>query len=195
MGSTHLGLIQPMRLFVPPKNDYTTKTPICSQISPTIVLCPTTQSCAAALSQQGEVGIVCCHSKPEFSTPTQGSLSIHKVSALSFCMSHVKFERKTKAQECQPLVYAALPDRAVHKAAKALSFSLFMTLKQGHCSRVIRAPPVKSRVRYRLSATIHNHRTPGSRAKREREGRRDTATEMSCVVLIMPCPWRIIPLV
>ena len=50
----------------------------------------------------------------------------------------------------------------MHKAAKALSFNLFMILKQGHCSRIIRAPPVKSRVRYRLLATIHNHRTPGN---------------------------------
>lgn len=56
---------------------------------------------------------------------------------------------------------AALPDRAVHMAAKALSFSLFMILKQGHSSRIIRAPPANSRVRYRLSATMHNHRTPG----------------------------------
>lgn len=64
-----------------------------------------------------------------------------------------------------------LPDRAVHKAAKALSFSLFMTLKQGHCSRVIRAPPVKSRVRYRVSATIHNHRTPGNTETRKKRGR------------------------
>lgn len=45
-------------------------------------------------------------------------------------------------------------------AAKALSFSLFMTLKQGHSSRIIRAPPANSRVRYRLSATMHSHRTP-----------------------------------
>lgn len=72
-----------------------------------------------------------------------------------------------------------LPDRAVHMAAKALSFSLFMMLKQGHCSRVIRAPPVKSRVRYRLSATIHNHRTP----RKQREGGR---TEL--FVLIIPRP-------
>lgn len=54
-----------------------------------------------------------------------------------------------------------LPDRAVHMAAKALSFSLFMMLKQGHSSRIIRAPPVNSSVRYRLSATMHSHRTPG----------------------------------
>lgn len=59
-------------------------------------------------------------------------------------------------------------------AAKALSFSLFMMLKQGHCSRVIRAPPVKSRVRYRLSATMHNHRTPG----KQREGGR---IELRCL--------------
>ena len=65
-----------------------------------------------------------------------------------------------------------LPDRAVHKAAKALSFSLFIMLKQGHCSRVIRAPPVKSRVRYRLSATIHNHRTPGDGENTGTEGGR-----------------------
>lgn len=47
-------------------------------------------------------------------------------------------------------------------AAKALSFSLFMTLKQGHCSRTIRAPPTASRPRYRLSATTHSHSTPGN---------------------------------
>lgn len=46
-------------------------------------------------------------------------------------------------------------------AAKALSFSLLMRPKQGHSSRSIRAPPANSRVRYRLSATMHSHRTPG----------------------------------
>lgn len=71
---------------------------------------------------------------------------------------------------CTGAHYAVLPDRAVHMAAKALSFSLFMTLKQGHCSRVIRAPPAKSRVRYRVSATIHNHSTPVNTKNKQKQG-------------------------
>lgn len=75
-----------------------------------------------------------------------------------------------------------IPDRAVHMAAKALSFSLFMMLKQGHSSRIIRAPPMKSRVRYRLSATMHNHRTPGipSPERGKREGVRN---ELCCLII------------
>lgn len=74
-----------------------------------------------------------------------------------------------------------IPDRAVHMAAKALSFSLFMMLKQGHSSRIIRAPPMKSRVRYRLSATMHSHRTPGIPSQeREREGGRN---ELCCLII------------
>lgn len=69
-------------------------------------------------------------------------------------------------------ILPAIPDRAVHMAAKALSFSLFMMLKQGHSSRIIRAPPMKSRVRYRLSATMHSHSTPGI-PSHEREGGRN----------------------
>lgn len=76
------------------------------------------------------------------------------------------------------LILPVIPDRAVHMAAKALSFSLFMMLKQGHSSRIIRAPPMKSRVRYRLSATMHSHRTPGI-PRQERERGREAG--MSCV--------------
>lgn len=78
---------------------------------------------------------------------------------------------------------AVIPDRAVHMAAKALSFSLFMMLKQGHSSRIIRAPPMKSRVRYRLSATMHNHRTPGM-PRQEREGGREAGRNELCCLII-----------
>lgn len=40
-----------------------------------------------------------------------------------------------------------LPDRAVNIAAKALSFSLFMMLRQGHSSNHMSTPPVNSRMR------------------------------------------------
>lgn len=82
-----------------------------------------------------------------------------------------------------PAYYAVIPDRAVHMAAKALSFSLFMMLKQGHSSSIIRAPPMKSRVRYRLSATMHNHRTPGI-PRQEREGGREAGRNELCCLII-----------
>lgn len=80
-------------------------------------------------------------------------------------------------------ISSVIPDRAVHMAAKALSFSLFMMLKQGHSSRIIRAPPMKSKVRYRLSATMHSHRTPGIPSQERGDGGRGGAREagMSCV--------------
>lgn len=77
-------------------------------------------------------------------------------------MSFINIRHTQHSQTKHQRLSVALPDRAVHKAAKALSFSLFMMLKKGHCSRVIRAPPANSRVRYRLSATMHSHRTPAN---------------------------------
>lgn len=109
----------------------------------------------AALSQQGEVDIGRSE-QAETLTPTQIQL---------FALHRRQRQRSG----------VTLPDRAVHMAAKALSLSLFMTLKQGHCSRVIMTPPVKSRLRYRLSATMHSHRTPAE--QREGAQRRHTTTE------------------